>query len=87
MRQSPTLSQEATPTSFENVLGQIEETRLPAFNGEVLDSEPNKVDLKGFATEPFSKEIQQILTAPVELKDVECKPGISILSYWKDTEK
>jgi hypothetical protein len=46
-----------------------------------LDDDTTQVDwsrsFHGLSTQPFSEEAAKVLTAPIEIDDVEIKPGIS----------
>ena len=48
-----------------------------------LDDDTTQIDwsrsFHGLSTQPFSEEAAKVLTAPVEIDDVEIKPGISSL--------
>ena len=49
----------------------------PVFENEQTLDKLDALDtlFTGISTESFSKEIQSILSAPLDVKDIECKPG------------
>jgi hypothetical protein len=64
-----------TNNTFESVFDN--EAEKPAFAGE--EAEDLTSSFKGISTDPFPKEVQDALLQPVDLKDIECKPGTTLL--------